>query len=151
MTTVYLDATEGSDAEGQQRMPTPEERLARIEQREIDNEVRLQHIADVVELVERQVKAITLELGGAPEFETRGTRPSVRERLHAVEASVTSTALLGAMSEALKFQEPQIKRMMGQALRERRNRAFTVWQKVLLFAAAIGGAVASILRLLNIG
>lgn len=111
-------------------------RLERIEAQMDEILVRLERIDSRSANHADQLAAVFAEVGGVEVLASRGGRPSLRDRLHALEDD-SAAARLGT-----------------QLLAEQKARARARWttpQKVALFAFAAVGAASSLLRLLGIG
>lgn len=113
-----------------------ESRLDRIEvslQSVRESQVLL--VAQVAEM-NGHVEDLRAEVGRVPQLSMRGTRESVTDRLHTIEAVVTPTAMEAAVHRALNA---------------RRTVGWTRVQKAAVITAAVAGAVAGILRLFGVG
>jgi hypothetical protein len=113
-----------------------EDRLARIERRQDDMIATLAVIREKVETTNGHVDDLVAEVGRVPLLAARGTRPTITDRMHIVEGTVTPVAIEAAVHRALDA---------------RRNTAWTFGQKAMLFLVALFTAVTTLLRFLGYG
>jgi hypothetical protein len=114
----------------------PVDRLARIEERQTEMIAALASLGNKVDTTNGFVLDLRAEVGRVPVLAARGTRLSVTDRLHAVEGTVTPTAIEAAVHRALDA---------------RRNTAWTRGQKATLFMFAALASVTGLLRFLGYG
>ncbi len=86
--------------------------------------------------IDGTVADVVAEVGGVPPWETRGNRPTLRDKVHDLQAATMPAVVEAAMLRALD---------------SRRSHAWTIWQKVWAFAFAIVAAVGTVLRLFGVG
>jgi hypothetical protein len=113
-----------------------EARLARIERRQDDMIATLAVIREKVETTNGSVADVVAEVGRVPLLAARGARPTITDRLHMVESTVTPVAIEAAVHRALDA---------------RRNTAWTRGQKALLFLFAALAGVIGLLNFLGLG
>jgi hypothetical protein len=93
-------------------------------------------IREKVETTNGHVDDLLAEVGRVPLIAARGTRPTITDRIHAVEATMTPVAIEAAVHRALDA---------------RRNTAWTRGQKATLFLFAALASVTGLLRFLGYG
>jgi hypothetical protein len=81
--------------------PVPEDRLARIERRQDEMISTLAVIRERVETTNGHVDDLLAEVGRVPLIAARGSRPTITDRIHVVEATVSPTAIEAAVHRAL--------------------------------------------------
>jgi hypothetical protein len=112
------------------------DRLARIEDRQDEMIAALASISQKVDTTNGSVLDLRAEVGRVPLLAARGARPSVTDRLHIVEGTVTPVAIEAAVHRALDA---------------RRNTAWTRGQKAMLFLFAACACTVGLLNFFGLG
>ena len=117
-------------------MPTERERLDRLEEAQSAIRLLCDGLTTKLDELHNDFRDVVAELGGAPPWESRGTRPTIRDRQHEIETNTSPIMFVKMMDDYM----------------DRRNASFWgAWQKRATIVGAMIAAVASILHLFGIG
>lgn len=112
-----------------------EQRLARFEERQLKILVGLGKVEEKLSDLNGDVAGVMAEIGGAPAAPVRGERETLRWRVHKLENDRYAAEAAHAALEAAKASNRQ---------------AWSLWQKLALFAFAAAAAIESGLRIFGL-